>query len=104
MSVFGLVPPQRLRQGGDDSLAAGAAAVGIAGIEAAEELRGDDDAIALAAIAANVVADDLLGMSLGVDVGGVDEISAAVQEARDDRFGLRDAGSPAPVLAEGHRA
>ena len=57
-----------------------------------------------ARVAADVVADDLLRVALGVDVGGVDEVAAAVEVAVEDRCGLLDAGAPAPVLAEGHGA
>ena len=55
-------------------------------------------------MAPDVVADDLLGVALGVEVGGVDEVAAELEEAVDDLLGLLDAGAPAEVFAEGHRA
>ena len=54
-------------------------------------------------MAPDVVADDLLGVALGVEVGGVDEVAAELDEPVDDLFGLLHAGSPAKVLAERHR-
>jgi len=103
IDVIGLQPPQRLLARGCDRLPARAAAVRIALIEVAEELGRDDDAVAARAVASDEVADDLLGVPLRVDVGGVDEIAAAFHEARDDGFGLGDARPPAPVVAERHR-
>ena len=104
VDVVGLQPAQRLLAAGRERLAAGAAAVRIAREEVARELGGDDDAVAPARVAADVVADDLLGVAVGVDVGGVDEVAAALEEAVEDGLGVLDAGAPAPVLAEGHRA
>jgi hypothetical protein len=69
-----------------------------------EELRGNDDAVAPRAIAADEVADDLFGVALGVDVRGVDEIAAALKELRHDRLGLGHRRSPAPVFAKRHSA
>ena len=51
-----------------------------------------------------MVADDLLGVALGVAVGGVDEVAAALEVAIEDLLGLFDAGAPAPVFAERHGA
>ena len=48
--------------------------------------------------------DDLLGVALGVGVGRVDEVAPAFDVAVDDPLGVRDARTPAPILAEGHRA
>src|SRR5258705_266019 len=81
-------PPRRLLASAPTRLPARAAAVRIALMEVAEELGRDDGAVAACAVASDQVADDLLGMPLRVDVGGVDEIAAAIHEARDDRFGL----------------
>ena len=77
---------------------------GIAGVEVAAELRRDDEAIAPGGMAAEVVADDLLGVALRVEVRGVDEVAAELDEAIDDLLRLLDAGAPAQVFAEGHRA
>src|SRR5580704_14612959 len=49
------------------------------------------------------VADDLLGVSVGVDVGGVDDVAAAVEILSENCLGSLGASAPAPVLAEGHR-
>ena len=43
-------------------------------------------------------------MTLRVEVCGVDEIAAALNEAVDDLLRLFDAGAPAEAFAEGHRA
>ncbi len=53
-------------------------------------------------MAPDVVADDLLGVALGVEVGGVDEVATEVDEPVDDLFGLLHTGAPAEVLAERH--
>jgi hypothetical protein len=54
-------------------------------------------------VAPDVVADDLLGMAPGIEVGGVDEVATEVDEAVNDLFGLLDAGTPTQVFAERHR-
>jgi hypothetical protein len=71
-------------------------------MEVCAELGGDDQAVPLGALFADVVTDDLLRVTLGVDVGGVDEVAAELDVTIDDRFGLLDAAAPAEVLAEGH--
>ena len=68
----------------------GGCAVGIAGEHVAHELGGDDEAVALGVVGAEVVADDLLGVALGVDVGGVDEVPAPIDEGVDDAAGVVD--------------
>ena len=98
-----LEPAKRLLAGGDNRFAVGAAAVGIASVHAAEELGGEDDAIALAGMLAEVIADDLFRMSLGIGIGGVDEVAAFVDESVENRFRVLHGRSPSPVFAEGHR-
>jgi hypothetical protein len=49
VNVVGLQAPQRLLELGDECLAAGAAAVGVAGVEVGEELRAQHGAFAQAA-------------------------------------------------------
>ncbi len=102
VDVIGPQPAQRVLAGGDDRLAPRASAVRIAGIEIAAELRGDDQAIALGGIVADMVADDLFGVALGVAVRGVDEVAAEIDEPIDDLLGFLDARPPAVVFAEGH--
>ena len=53
---------------------------------------------------ANVIADDLFRMTLGVKVCGIDEVAAELNEAIDDSLRLLNAGPPAEVLAKGHCA
>src|SRR6202043_2624675 len=48
------------------------------------------------------VADDLLGMAVGVDVGGVDEIAAALQIGGNHGFRVRDTSAPSQVFAKRH--
>ena len=67
---------QRFVAGGGQRLAAGPAAVRIAGKQVRVELRGDDDAGATASVLRQRLADDRLGMSEGVAVGRVDEVPA----------------------------
>ena len=62
-------------------------------------LVASDDVVAAAL---ESFADDLLGLALGVDVGGVDEVDAGVERAVDDADGLVVVGV-APG-AEHHRA
>ena len=62
------------------------------------------DAVATAPIAADVVADDLLGVSLRIGVGGIDEVPATLQKPGDDGFRFGHRRAPAPFLSEGHRS
>jgi hypothetical protein len=55
-------------------------------------------------VAPDVVADDLFGMTLRVEVRGIDEIPAELDIAVDDLLRFFDAGAPAKFFAEGHRA
>jgi len=74
-------------------LAARSAAVRIALEQAAAEFCADHDAIAVS-ILCEEVADDLLGMAVGIDVGGVDEIAAALQIGGNHGFRVCDTGAP----------
>src|SRR5437868_3250180 len=49
-------------------------------------------------------ANDHLGVPLGVAVGSVDEIAAALDVAIENRLRLLRLGAPAPFLSEGHGA
>ena len=71
----------------------------VVGVAAHREpgLRREHDLVALARDRA---AGDLLGHALAVDVGGVDEVAAGVDEAVDDLLARRLVG----LVAEGHRA
>ena len=104
IDVVGLQPAERLLARGDDVLSTGPAGVRIARIQIPEELGGDDDAVAAAAVASDEVTDDFFRVALRVDVRGVDEIPAALDEARDDSVRIRYVRSPSPIFAEGHRA
>src|SRR5712692_2041382 len=104
IDVIGLQPAQRLLALGDDRLAAGAAPIGIADVEVAAELGRDHQAVSLVAVTSDVIADDLLRVSLGVEIGGIDEVAAEPEVPVDHRLGLLDAASPAEILAEGHGA
>jgi C4-dicarboxylate transporter DctM subunit len=55
-------------------------------------------------IASKLVADDLLGVALGVEVRGVDEVAAEIDESIDDALRFFDARTPSEVFAERHRA
>src|SRR5207249_3756402 len=50
------------------------------------------------------VADDLLGVTPGINVGGIDEVASLLQVPRDDCFGLLNARTPAQVFSEAHAA
>ena len=103
VDVVGLQAPQRVLAGRDDGLAARAAAVRVAGIQVAAELGGDDEAVAASRVAADVVAEDLLGVTLRVEVRGVDEVAADLDVAVHDLLRFLDGGAPPEVFAERHR-
>ena len=91
VDVVGLQPAQGVLARGNDGLAPGTAAVGISRIEVAAELGGDDQPVAPPRMPSDVVADDLLGMALGVEIGGIDEITAELDVPVDDLLRFLDA-------------
>ena len=105
VDVVGLQATERLLAGGDDSPCGWSRRRwGRRHVMVAAELGGDDESVALLGVATEVVADDLLGVALGVEVGGVDEVAAALDEAIDDLFRVGDAAAPPEVFAERHGA
>ena len=106
IDVVGLQAAQRVLDRAEHRLSRRAAAVRIALPHVSAELRGDDHAVALAAARAGreVVAEDRLAVTLRVHVGGVDEVAAALEVARQNRVRGLDIGADAPFKAEGHRA
>ena len=104
VDVVGLQPAERLLAGRHHGLARAASAVGVARVHIAEELGGDHEPVPLGLILADVVADDLLGVALGVDVRGVEEVPAALDVGVHDPVGLIHIRPPTPILAEGHGA
>src|SRR6202008_656713 len=104
IDVIGLEAPQRALAGRDDRLAARSAAIGISPVEIAAELRGDHEAIAPRGMASDMIADDLLRVAFRVEVRGVDEVAATLDEAIDNSLRLLDTGAPAEIFPEGHRA
>ena len=102
VEVVGLHPAQGLLELGHDRLASGAAAVGVAGVHVPEELAGQHEAVTETGSRREEVADDLLGMPVRVEVGGVDEVAAAVEVGLQHALGLGDARAPAALLAERH--
>lgn len=104
VDVVGLQTPQRVLQLLHDRLPAGSAAVWVVLVQVAEELRPDHDPVAQRGPAREVVADDLLGVAVGVDVGGVDRVAAPAQIGSQDVRGLLWAAAPTVILTEGHRA
>jgi hypothetical protein len=104
VDVVGLQAAQRLLAGGDDRLAARTATVGIPGIQVAAELGGKHQPVALGLVAPDVITENLLRVALGVEIGGINEVAALLQEPVDDLLGLLDGSPPAQVLAESHRA
>ena len=76
----GAEAPQRVLDLGDDPAARTAAVVGVLAHRHAE-LGGQHDVVAAAL---ECLADDLLGLAGGVDVGGVDEVDPGIQGAVDD--------------------
>jgi hypothetical protein len=94
----GAQPPQRVLDLADDPAPRAALLVGIRAHRAVE-FRGEDDVVAAAG---ERLADDLLGLALRVDVGGVDEGDPGVQRGVDDADRLVVVGV-APG-AEHHRA
>jgi len=81
VDVVGLQAPQRLLARCHKGLSTRSPGVGIAAIHVREKLRGDYHAVAAGRMPADVIADNLFRMPLGVTIGGVDEIAAEVDEA-----------------------
>jgi hypothetical protein len=104
VDVVSLQSPQRVLELGDERLAAAPAAIGVAGMQVGEELRAEHDAFAQTRPVGKEVTNDLLGVPVGVDVGGVHDVAASVEVLGQEFRGALRAGAPAPVLAEGHRA
>src|SRR4029077_3603885 len=75
----------------------------IARIEIATELGRDHQAVALRRVMADVVADDLLRVALGVEVRRVDEVATGCDEAVHDLLRFLDGRTPAEVFTERHR-
>ena len=73
-------PAQRVLDRAHDPAARAALPVGVVAHRAVE-LGGQDDVVAAAL---QRLADDLLGLPAGVDVGGVDEVDAGVERGVDD--------------------
>jgi hypothetical protein len=95
----GVQPPQRILDGAHDPTPRVAPLVRVV-THRVVELGGEDDV--LAAAGGERFADDLLGLALPVDVGGVDEVDAGVERRVDDPYRLAVIGV-APG-AEHHRA
>jgi hypothetical protein len=47
---------------------------------------------------------NLLGAAIGIDIGGIDKITAGIEEALDHPFSLIGGRCPFALLAEDHRA
>ena len=77
----GVQPPQRVLDAADDPAPGSAPLAGVVAHREAD-LRRQDDVVALAA--GECLADDLLGLAGGVDVGGVDEVDPGVERGVDD--------------------
>ena len=77
----GAQSPQRVLDRADDPAARVALLVGVLAHRVVE-LGGEDDVVAAAA--GERLADDLLGLAVPVDVGGVDEVDAGVERRVDD--------------------
>jgi hypothetical protein len=105
IDAIGLQPPKARFDGPHDRDATRASRVRIAAVHAAAELGRDHGAVAARLAAGREpLADDPLGVALGVDVGGVDEVAAALGVEIELPEAPRLVGAEAPLLAEGHRA
>ena len=102
VDVVDLQAAQRVLDLADDPAARVARLVGVLVVHVAVELGGQEDVVAAALAGLQRLADDLLGLAAGVDVGGVDDVDAGVEGAVDDRDRLVVVGV-AP-RAEHHRA
>ena len=102
VDVVDLQAAQRVLDLADDPAARAARLVGVLVVHVAVELGGQEDVVAAALAGLQRLADDLLGLAAGVDVGGVDDVDAGVEGAVDDRDRLVVVGV-AP-RAEHHRA
>ena len=99
VDVVGLQTREASLAGGDDVAAAGAAHVGVVVRHRAVELRGEDDAVALA-VALERLAGEGFAAAARIDVGGVDEVDATLDGAVDDGAGVVELGTH----PEHHRA
>ena len=75
----------------------------------AEHLGGHHDLVARHLEVLQREAGDLLGQTLGIDVGGIDKVDAGVDRATNETFGvgllqIADLTPDAFAAAEGHRA
>jgi hypothetical protein len=70
--------------------------------QTAEEFCADDDAVAARVRFRKEIANDLLRMAVGIDIGRVDEVAAAISICGNHILGFCGACSPAMVLAERH--
>ena len=104
VDVVRLQPAQRLLARAENALAIRPAPVGVAAEHVPHELGRKHEPIALGGVLADVVADDLFGVALGVDVGSIEEVPAALDVGVHDFLRVRDVGPPTPVEAEGHGA
>ncbi len=93
----------------EDVPARSARAVGP-GVHPPERLGGDHHLAARNVQVLERLAEDLLGLAIVIDVGGIDEVDAGVERCLDQRIGLvlRELADAAPdtlaAAAEGHRA
>ena len=105
VDVVGLQAPQRLaRTRRSIDLRPEPPPFGSPGYRLPLNLVAMTEPVAPGRVAPDVVADDLLGVALGVEVGGVDEVAAELEVSIDDLLRLLDARAPAEVFAERHRA
>ncbi|GAA3103085.1 hypothetical protein JOF29_003459 [Kribbella aluminosa] len=77
VDVVGAEPAQRVVEGADQVLAAVAARVRVAGVDAVGRLGGEHHPLLDAGLG-DQPADDPFALARGVEVGGVDEVAAGI--------------------------
>jgi hypothetical protein len=103
IDVVRLQTAKRTFQGAVDILASVAAGIGIARASVERELSGQDQSVAQIALS-DEFSDELFALAVCVTVGGVDEVSADFDEAREDGARGLLVRAPTPCGSEGHGA
>ena len=101
IDVIGLQPTERAFERRVDVFSAVAARVGVARASAERKFRGEHHLVSSLRLREKIT-DDALAASVGVTVGGVDEVAPGVEVAVQDGVGGFLRSPPAPIGAERH--
>ena len=106
VDVIGSQPPQRVLHRVHHALATATTTVWVPWPHVSTKLSGNHHAITGASprSGAEIVANHLFAVSLGVDIGGVYEVSAKFKVTADHGITVCDVGSKAPFCSKRHGA